>query len=301
MTIRPTDRARSRAERPGVAREVQDSGPAVPARRRDLAAWSSMRASLASVVGLCLSTRPSTVLRRVGAVVVDSLDRVKWGGLRSHVRREILEAGHPPLADADASSTVVGVPDAARVGAALNHRPPGDVCAVQWVPGQADATLPVLNGAAAGCGAALEAVAGHDRFCAAVTAATPEVVAAFSLSPRLDDEVAEPAAGQVNKVRAGAWDRIQAGHRTLHQRFGVSGLGARSQRASGPLNSRQLYLRAFAVAVLVAVALRVTLSAATLTVCASGCSYTTIQAAVNELQLLPGSANEPVGAMAYLE
>lgn len=57
------------------------------------------------VVGLDGAVCPSTILRRIGAIVVDTIDRQSLGGF-THIGKKILVVFHPAFANRDASSAI---------------------------------------------------------------------------------------------------------------------------------------------------------------------------------------------------
>ena len=77
------------------------------------------------VQALLMASRPAAIRGRIGAVVVDTIQRFPFRS-RIHVSQEILE-GSPSLADGDSAPTVMLIAGGLRVGAALNHREPRTV------------------------------------------------------------------------------------------------------------------------------------------------------------------------------
>lgn len=77
----------------------------------------------APVPGLLLSCRPSTIVRLVRAIVIDSVHRVLRRWALAHVRQEVLEA-EPPLADCDSAPSVERERLVVRVEASLFHVSP---------------------------------------------------------------------------------------------------------------------------------------------------------------------------------
>jgi len=80
-----------------------------------------------AVVRLLLRCCPPAVLRRVGAVVVPSIDGVDRRWTRPHVREEGFEALLPPFTDRDSAAAVLGIVRAVRVSAAVSNSAPSVV------------------------------------------------------------------------------------------------------------------------------------------------------------------------------
>jgi len=77
---------------------------------------------LSSITSLFQSSRPSAIIRRIGAVVIDPLDcHARWS--RAHIGNENLKVA-PPLTDGNAAAPVGRIVFIARVAASLLHRLP---------------------------------------------------------------------------------------------------------------------------------------------------------------------------------
>lgn len=78
----------------------------------------------APVTALFFRCRPSTILGRVRAVIVNTVDRVTWRRTAAHVRQECFVRAAPAGTDHNAASAVVWIPLVFGIGAALHHRGP---------------------------------------------------------------------------------------------------------------------------------------------------------------------------------
>src|SRR3990167_79636 len=85
------------------------------------------RATVPRVLVLLASSGPFAVLRRVGAIVVDAIQRVLGRRLTAHISQEVLERVHPAVADDNTSASIVGERGVLRVIATLLHGTPGVV------------------------------------------------------------------------------------------------------------------------------------------------------------------------------
>lgn len=81
----------------------------------------------ASVPKLRRHQGPVAIVRRVGTVVVSSIDGVLWGWPRTHVGQEVFERVHPLVADRNAATSVVCIRGIARIQAALAKLLPASV------------------------------------------------------------------------------------------------------------------------------------------------------------------------------
>lgn len=91
------------------------------ATKRDLAI-------VAAIARLGCVCRPSAIVRRVGTIVINALDRMfteashLWS--RSHIRVEVLKRLAPAVTNHDATATIVVIRRIVRVVASLNNRQP---------------------------------------------------------------------------------------------------------------------------------------------------------------------------------
>lgn len=76
-------------------------------------------ADASRVASLRKAGGPPAIIRRVGTVVVDAVERVLWGRTIAHVREEVLEAVQPAVAHADAAPAIIGEGPIPRVYASL--------------------------------------------------------------------------------------------------------------------------------------------------------------------------------------
>lgn len=83
------------------------------------------RRCLSAVPGLHRFIGPATVLRFIVSVIVNAIQRVVTRWLRPHVGEESRRRTDPPVADRDASATVVGELGIVRIETPLLHSSPG--------------------------------------------------------------------------------------------------------------------------------------------------------------------------------
>lgn len=83
-------------------------------------------AATTTIVSLLLGCCPSAILRRVRAIVVDSVKAVIFGRTSAHVRKERLEI-KPPFAHLYSSTAIVGVCVIVWVAAAILHCVPNGI------------------------------------------------------------------------------------------------------------------------------------------------------------------------------
>lgn len=95
-----------------------------PLRKRACLALPGDDAAPSRVALLFLSRGPAAILRRVGAVVVDSIQGVLSRWARSHVAKELTEVVSPLIAHRDATATVAREVRHLRVVATVSHRAP---------------------------------------------------------------------------------------------------------------------------------------------------------------------------------
>jgi hypothetical protein len=76
------------------------------------------------IARLLASCGPTTIGFRVGAVIVDTIQRICWRGLHAHVGEKLNKGCLPLRADRDASAAVIAVLRRPWIIAAALHRPP---------------------------------------------------------------------------------------------------------------------------------------------------------------------------------
>jgi hypothetical protein len=86
--------------------------------------WFSCPSPRPSIAGLFIPSSPSTILRRIGTVVIDTIQRISRARPLPHVPVERLEGIYPLEANCDATTPVVFPFLARRVQAAILHVQP---------------------------------------------------------------------------------------------------------------------------------------------------------------------------------
>lgn len=79
------------------------------------------RLELRAVADLFFLCRPSAILGRIMAVVIDPIDAVFSGRPKSHVGQESTEVLHPSVADRDATAAINRIPQCVRIQATRVH------------------------------------------------------------------------------------------------------------------------------------------------------------------------------------
>lgn len=167
-------------------------------------AW---RRGSAAVVGLVSLVGPAAVLRRVMAVIVDAIDRVRRGGLAAHISEEGVERVQPLVTDRDASASISREFRVPGVQASLLHRRPTLIlgCVPGIVPAASvSAPAPFTSNAATGSGVSAGANYGLR---AAVAPNLPVPRAAWALVSVRKGDVRQSAlsfTGSVSRHRAHA-------------------------------------------------------------------------------------------------
>src|SRR3990167_2976971 len=140
------------------------------------------RDALARVHALLLHRGPATVVRRIGAVVVASLNGVSPRGSATHVSDERREVVTPALAHSNAASTVALVGYVGLCVTPVQHRLPRSVLwrQIRAVLSRACHEDFVLQAAATPSGTrAVQICSAHDCFSSARAATSPEMASAW--------------------------------------------------------------------------------------------------------------------------
>lgn len=160
---------------------------------------------IAFVDGLLGACCPSAIIRRVVAVIVDSVDRVVWRRLTAHISQKRREAISPLFAHRNASSTIARV---FPVASGFNATPAvvlGGVmpltCASAAVRLRRDASAFLLKASTALCVSGVQIRAKYNLGVAAVASALPFMHAAMRRVVAGHNKTIESLAGQVNQCR----------------------------------------------------------------------------------------------------
>lgn len=161
-----------------------------------------------TVHALLAPRRPSAVLGRVRSVVVDAVEGVLRGGLRSHVGKEGVEATTPAVAYRDPSAAVGGVATMRRLLASSDHAVVGSregMSVEQEAPREPASAVTLrerfpLDAAARLGVSAHEVGCAHDRATPAIALARPgHLLVPVGAGPRNDVQTAEALAGQIER------------------------------------------------------------------------------------------------------
>lgn len=169
-----------------------------------------------AVQHLLLTCRPTAILRRIPARVIDAINGMFRARRRTHISEERFERRVPARADGDAPAAVASIPIVLRIAAALDHSGPAFVLA-RFGPTVCDSIF--SGNASGGIGlrasatprlASLQDASGGARRAAAVTLAQPILSAAGNTrrwSNRANHgESAESPASQIDKAaRSHRW------------------------------------------------------------------------------------------------
>ncbi len=122
-------------------------------------------------------SRPAAVIRRVRAIIIDSIERCSVRSM-SHICKELLKGLNPLRADRYAATSVFGISGIVWLKAALLHCLPGMPCwgASSSMGSFNAAHVLALETAATCTSAALKLASTNDSFCSANTDAIPERV-----------------------------------------------------------------------------------------------------------------------------
>lgn len=104
-----------------IPRQASSDSPLWDRQRLALPRQDASRSSTSTTSDLFVWRGPSTVLRRIRAIVVDTINRVTCRRFRSHIREEVSEGRTPPFTDDNTSAAISVKSLVAWVFATLDH------------------------------------------------------------------------------------------------------------------------------------------------------------------------------------
>lgn len=104
-----------------------DAGPARPVCYTQSFSVVGQVSGMARVQRLLPWCSPPAIARFIVTIVVNTVNRVFWGRLWSHVLVKVEKGSHPTVADSNSASSVVAVTRKLLVGASLDHARPSAV------------------------------------------------------------------------------------------------------------------------------------------------------------------------------
>jgi hypothetical protein len=174
-------------------------------------------AGVATVARLLRWCCPTTVLWTIVTVSVDTVNRMRWRWLQTHILKEVFE-GKPSFAYCDPSPTIQRIIRGIMAAAPTQHTTP---CAVFWRMFHAVTTGCTATASSA---ASIPECSPPDRLCyATVTPTQPVRHPIFGVRMKAQNRPCpKPLSGKVYEIGA-AVGRVVSSHSSLLSRFGWTG------------------------------------------------------------------------------